>query len=112
MRRTLDETLATWAEDARVLERNGHRHDAQLIDRVLDSVREAARDYLTWLSESEAMLRSGRKVDFFRARFPEWASEGMAELRGRQRYYRQVIVPQRAHASAAYLAGLRGERSA
>ena len=107
----IEQVLADERGQAAVLRANGHAHDAKLIERVCDRVADSLREYLTWLSEPDARLRSGRTVEWLRGRFAEWAGEGMAELRNGRRYYRAVIVPQRAHASAAYEAGYRGEKA-
>ena len=106
---TLEEVLADERGAAQVLRANGHAHDAELIERVCDRVSAAAQDYLRWLSEPDARLRSGRSAAWLRARFPEWASEGHAELRRGVRYYPQCVIPQRADITAAREAGLRGE---
>lgn len=111
--RTPEEVIADWRGSAQVLRARSHPHDAQLIEQCAEEITTAIRPLLTWLNEGEAMLRSGRKVDYFRTRFAEWASQPlpMAELRGRRRWYRALVVPQRVHVSAVKLAGLRGERA-
>lgn len=108
---TIEQVLADERGQAAVLRANGHASEARIIERVCDSVSESLREYLTWLSEPDARLRSGRTVEWLRGRFAEWASEGMAEVRSGRRYYRAVIVPLRAHASAAFEAGARGEKA-
>jgi hypothetical protein len=106
---SVEQVLADERGQAAVLRANGHGLEARIIERVCDSVSESLREYLTWLSEPDARLRSGRTVEWLRGRFAEWASEGMAEVRGGRRYYRAVIIPLRAHTSAAVEAGARGE---
>jgi hypothetical protein len=107
----IEQVIADEREQAAILRANGHGGEARIIERVCDRVSESLREYLTWLSEPDARLRSGRTVEWLRGRFAEWASEGMAEVRGGRRYYRAVIVPMRAHASAAFEAGVRGEKA-
>ena len=102
---TLEEVLADVREDAKVLERAGHVRDAQLLGGLADRVAAAAADYLVWLTESEARLRSGRTIAWLRGRFPEWERQGHARLDGRRRLYRTLIVPTRANTAAAYAAG-------
>lgn len=112
MIRPLEQVIADHAEEAQVLERTGHAGDAQLIRRILDNVRNASIDYLTWLTEGEAQIRSNRSVAWLRARFPEWQRAGHARFnpeRPRQRQFRALIVPLAANPSAAREAGRRGE---
>jgi hypothetical protein len=91
----LETLLASELENAAVLRANGHAAQAASIERVVAGVKENAALYLEWLSESDARMRSGKGVDFFRARFATWERDGLAELRGRTRYYRGVVVPRR-----------------
>lgn len=96
-----DQVMANWREQAAILRHHGHRAQAESIERFADELVASMRDYLTWLSEAEAQLRSGRPARWFRLRFTEWAGQDMAERRGRTRFYRQVIVPRRANLEAA-----------
>ena len=104
---TLEQVLADAREDAKVLERAGHVRDARLLGGLVERVAHAAADYLVWLNEREAHLRSGRSVAWLRSRFPEWERQGHAKLDGRRRMYRTLIVPTRADTAAAYAAGRR-----
>lgn len=104
---TLEQVLADAREDAQALRRHGHKHDAELIEALADKVQAAAYEYLNWLTESEARLRSGHSVEFLRARFPTWLKLGLARWDGRKRQYRAVVVPQRANREAAREAGRR-----
>lgn len=109
---TLDQVLADFREDATVLRANGHGTQAQTLERVLDAVREAAADWLAWLSETEAQLRSGRGPDYFRTRRQIWADDGLAEQRnGRRWFYRRVIVPRRKLSSIASAEAVREQAS-
>jgi len=109
---TLDQVLADEREQAAILRRNGHGHDAALIERICDKVAEATEEFRRWLSESDAMLRSGKSQAWLRARFPGWEAQGYARRAGRQREYLMVVVPQRVHTSASYEEGRRAGRSA
>lgn len=91
----IEQVLADFSEEVAVLKRAGHPIIADNIGRVLSAVAEALPEYLTWYTEGEAMLRSGRGVDYFRSRFDEWQTRGLAERRGRHRRYRGVVVQQR-----------------
>jgi hypothetical protein len=111
MAKSPEQIIADWRGDAQALRARGHSHDADLLDQCADEMAGALGGFLAWLSEPDARLKSGRSIDYFRDHFAEWSSLGLAEMRGRTRYFRSVIVPQRAHASAARLAGMRGERA-
>lgn len=111
-RKTPEQVVADWRGDAAVLRSRGHVRDADLLETCADDIWRALAGFLEWLSEPDARLKSGRSQQYFRDHFTEWHALGLAELRGRTRYFRSVIVPQRSHISAARLAGLRGERSA
>lgn len=108
--RTIEEVLASWREDAAVLRRTGHDHDAELLDRVLTDVARATEAFRTWLSEADARLQSGRGRDYFRARRAEWAAAGHARRGPHGWEYRQCVVPQRVNLALAREAGRRGER--
>jgi len=58
-----------------------HQNDAELIDAICDDVARAAEDYMSFLSETDAMLRSGRAAGWLRARFAEWLEQGHAKKR-------------------------------
>lgn len=100
-RRRLEEVLADHREQAAILEAHGRRAQALSARRVCDDVRECMLDYLTWLSEAEAMSRSGRGTEYLRSRFGDWAAQGMAEFRGRSRFYRSCVIPVRHNADLA-----------
>jgi len=107
---TLEDVLADELGQAAVLRHNKHTHDADLIERVVGRVRASAEDYILWLSEGAAQMRSGKSRTWLRSHFAEWCSQGHARMNGRHREYRQLIVPQRVHVSAEAEAGrLAGE---
>lgn len=112
--RTAEQVLADWRGQAAVLRKRGHVHDAELLEQCAEEISntEPVRSALEWLSEGDARLKSGYGVEYFRSRFTAWRSAGLAELRGRRRFYRGIIVPQREHPSVARAAGFRGERFA
>ena len=110
MTRPLETVLADWHEKASVLRAVKHAHDAELIDAICDEVTRSAEDYLRFLSESDAMLRSGKSAEWLRARFTEWSDQGHAEKRKTVRYYRAIVVPRRPDLESARDQGRRGER--
>lgn len=110
--KSLEQVLADRRGDAAVLRRSGHVHEADLIERICEDVAEVAHEYVTWLTEGEAQLRSRRSPPWLRARFPEWERAGHARREGRTRLYRMLIVPRRADTAAAREAGRRAGRQA
>ena len=105
--RPLETVIADWRSDAQVLRRQGHVHDAELIERLCADVERGAEDYLTWLPETQAVLQSGHAVAWLRRRFAEWAAQGYARKVGRQREYRALVIPRRTQLELAYRAGER-----
>lgn len=97
----LAQVLTDWSGQGAVLRARGHGREADHIEQLVGEVKAAAAPYLDWLSEDEAMLRSGRSRGYLRTRYPEWASEDMARLDGRRRKYRRCIVPRRANIDTA-----------
>ena len=105
--RELEQVLADWRGDAQVLRRQGHDGEAEQIERFAVDVARAAEEYLRWLSEDEALLRSGRSRRWLRLLFPEWERAGHARRDRGRRVYRMLVIPQRANALAAREAGRR-----
>lgn len=91
----LDTVLADLREEVGVLRLNGHAAQAATLERACDLVADAARDYLTFLPEHEAQLRSGFGPDYFRARRKAWEEDGLAVQRGRRWFYCRLVVPRR-----------------
>ena len=112
MTERLEQVLADEREQANILRLNGHGQDAALKERLLDRVAAAAEEYLTWLSEDDARLRSGKSAAWLRARFPLWETSGHARYHGRKRQYLMIVVPQRVHPSAAREQGRRAGQKA
>jgi len=97
---TLEAALATAIEDVRAVQRMGGSCHPEAVLRLLGSIAAAAEPYTRWLSEADAMLRSGRRVEYLRSRFARWEAQGLAEKRGGRRYYRAHVIPQREHRAA------------
>lgn len=103
MAESLEQVLADERGDAAVLRRRGHAKEAELIERICDRVADAAVDFITFISESDAMLRSGKGVDYFKSRFGSWEREGLARRSPtdrRKRQYLRAIVPRRQNLDA------------
>lgn len=97
----LEQVLADVREEAALLRRHGHKVQADSMESVCDRVRDCMAPYLDWLTEEEAMARSGRSAAWLRGQLPEWEGIGMARQEGRRRWYRRVIVPRRPNLEAA-----------
>lgn len=104
---TLEQVLHAAREEADVMTRNGGTYQPRAVLALLDSIQRAAEDYLTWLSESTAMIRTGRSLKWLRAQYPVWLDQGHARTVNGERQYRALILPRRANPSAAYEAGRR-----
>jgi hypothetical protein len=97
----LGAVLDAYRAKADVLDSVGHDREASLVRQIVAEVERSAEDWLTWLPEGDAMLRSGRARPWLRARFPQWERDGHARMRGRERQYRLCVVPSRTDASSA-----------
>jgi hypothetical protein len=96
-----------WLTDAAALRRNGEPAKAALLERCAEETRDAAHEWLTWLSEAEAALRSGRSVEWLRGRYRDWQPQGHARQVGRAtRIYRAAVVPRRAALERAAAEGV------
>lgn len=103
----LEQVLADWRDSAQASRRTGHGPTAELVERIVHDVEEATEEYRRWLSEDDAMLRSGKRRAWFRSRFAEWERSDNARMTGRKREYRMIIVPQGADTVTARDAGRR-----
>ncbi len=104
---SIEQILRDVRADAATLRRAGNAGQADYLDRLAAEIEAAAEEYTRFVSESDAAMRSGKAARWFRDRFSAWAEEGHAELRGRVRYYRLVIVPLRVDTDEARAAGER-----
>jgi len=108
----LEQVLADWSERVSAARFLKHEREAELLDQLVAEVRESAHEYITWISEAEAALRSGHQTPWFRHRFAEWERAGHARRGKSGREYRMLIVPRRANLAAAREAGRRAARDA
>lgn len=96
MPETLEQVVADAREEAAVLRRAGSTGQAEYVERLLDRVSVAAEDYLRWISEPDAMLKSGLAERTLRRRFRELLDCGLARYNQKgEREYRAVAVPPR-----------------
>lgn len=92
---TLEQVIENARAEAAILRRNGYTAHAESLEVFAKDAERAATDYLTWLNESQAVLRSGHSVTWLRSRFARLEREGHAKLVARGRYYRMLAVPQK-----------------
>lgn len=97
---TLDEALTIARQDAVVMAKYGGTYKPEAVAAMLDAIARAAAPFLLWLSESDAMLRSGRSAEYYRSRFARWEQEGVARKVAGKRQYLAVLVPFREHRAA------------
>ena len=101
----LTQVLADALEEAAVLRRNGHRDQATTLELFVERVKQAAGAHVRWLTESEAILRSGRSVEYLRARFDGYEEQGFARRDGRRRQYLECAIERRVIASLEHARG-------
>lgn len=109
--RDLATVIADWRGEAAVLRRRGENKTAVLLEQCAEEAAVAAESYLLWLSETDAILRTGRTRDWLRSRYEAWAAEGHARRTGRDRQYRAVMLPRRAAVIEAREAGRQAARA-
>lgn len=95
MSESFEDVIADETAQAKILRTNGFTREAELKERLLARVVASLGDYGTWLSESKALLRSGRKDEWLRSKFREWEPMGFARTRNGKREFRRFIVPAR-----------------
>jgi hypothetical protein len=108
----LEQVLADARGEAAVLRSHGHILQAESVEKVVDAVAASMADYLTKLTESEAMLFTGRKQPYLRDRFAAWERRGLAvwDEHGRRRLYRRLALEHRGNHEAALEAGREAAR--
>lgn len=90
----LEAIVRGWMADAEALRRHGQADLADILDRCAADVRGSnAVEWMTWLSEQQALDRSAKSADYFRARRVQWETDGYAMRAGRRWFYRRCVVP-------------------
>lgn len=97
----LSQVLADAREEATILAANGAAFSVERVRQLLADVEGAAEEWLTWLSEGDAAIRTGYSLAWLRARFEAWQRDGHARLVGRARQYRACVLPRRANTADA-----------
>jgi hypothetical protein len=92
----LREILDDAREDATRLRKTGNVGQAEYVDRLVLKLERAVEDYVTWLSESDAVIKSGLAERTLRSRFRWLRSCGLARygVKGRREYL-ACGIPQR-----------------
>jgi hypothetical protein len=96
----LESVLRRVSAEALVLHQHGYIAHADSLARVVAGVRAAAREYLTWISEEEAVAYSGRSVVWLRAHRKLWEQDGVAEKREKGWFYCRLALPRRPQSAA------------
>ena len=95
----LAQRLADAREDLAVLRgRGGASVSVDAVTAILDGIAEAAYPFTTFISETEAVIRSDHRAPWFRQRFADWARQGYARYnprRPKERQYLLAVVPLR-----------------
>ena len=102
---TLEQVLADARGDAAVLRKHGQEAVATAIEGLAAAVAASAEEWLVFLSETDAHIRSGLSVKWLRGQFSRWEREGHARVIGNDRQYRACIIPRRARVTAAAARG-------
>ena len=89
-----------------MLRRSGNAGQAEYVEALCDRTAEAAADYIRWLSESDAMLKSGLSSRTLQRRFRNLLECGLARHGAHgEREYRACAIPFRANIAAARARG-------
>ena len=105
----LADVLADMRGEAALLRKRGAVPLADALEEFATAVSAAAEDYLTFVTEKDALLR-GAKLAFLRRNFPTWEQDGHARKVHGVREYRAIMLPRVTPASIAREAARRGER--
>lgn len=102
MAEDLGQIIADAREEARIIARMGNAQQAEYLTTLLDKISEAAEDYLTWLSEEKAHIKSGLSLRTLRRRFRELQETGLAQYDAKhRRQYRSCAIPSRPDVTGA-----------
>lgn len=85
--------MANARREAAIIRRSGNTGQADYVEQLLDRLSRAAEDYVTWLNESAAILKSGLAERTLRRRFRELLDCGLARYNEKgEREYRAIAV--------------------
>lgn len=95
---SLLQVIADAQGDLAVLRKHGASVPIERVVGLIEGVAEAAYPFVTFISETEAVVRSDHRAPWFRQRFGDWERQGYARLnprRPKERQYLLAIVPLR-----------------
>lgn len=93
----LGQVLADARGEAAVLRANRATFSVERVEQICARVAEAAGDYMRWLSEPDAMIKSGLSARTLRRRFRELLESGLARYDAEgEREFRACAIPPRA----------------
>jgi hypothetical protein len=101
----LAQLFADKREEVQMLARNATAVLPSFLDEFLDEFRAVAEDFITWLSETDAMLKSGLSERTLRRRFREMLDCGTARWGKNGREYLSCGIPNRPEVAAARARG-------
>lgn len=103
----LAQILADAREEAQVLRRTGNAGQADHLDALVTRIRDSAEGFITWRSESDAVLKSGLSERALRRRFRELVDSGLARYNQKgKREYLDCAVPSRPELRAQRARGM------
>jgi hypothetical protein len=106
----LRQIIADLREEADALARARHPEASIYRRELAKRLADAGEDSWTYLSEDDAMIKSGLAARTLRSRFRYLKECGLARYgKNGRREYLAIAVPQRADTAAAYEAGRQGE---
>ena len=111
MAKDLEQVLADARGELPILARRNASWSVKDIGEFIDAVAEAAEEWLRWLSESDAAIRSGYSEVWLRGRFEQLRRDGHARMVGKHRQYRACAIPRRANVEAAANRGREAARA-
>lgn len=104
----LGQVLIDRREEVAMLARAGASVQSDYLDALLDEIKAAAKEYVTWLCESDAMLKSGLSERTLRRRFREMLDCGTARWGKTGREFLACCIPYRPDVDAARARGRGG----
>lgn len=108
---SLEEVLADARGELPVLQKRNGVWTAKDVEEFVDRVAAATEEWTTWLSEGDAVVRSGYAAATLRARFESLRRDNNARLVGRARQYRACAIPRRANVIDAAARGREAARA-
>lgn len=106
----LAQVLVDKREEVQMLSRRASAVQTSYVDELLDEVRAAAEDFITWLPEEAAILKSGLSERTLRRRFREMLDCKTARWGKTGREYLACVIPSRPDVAAARARG-RGQHA-